>query len=51
MLDPVVALVGALMFAAGFVVGANWRASVGRRARSALALPDERPRRAAGDRR
>jgi hypothetical protein len=44
MIDGVVAFVGVVMFAAGVVVGANWRAS--RRSRSRLTLPA--PRRAAG---
>jgi hypothetical protein len=50
MVDPVVLVIGAVMFAAGVIVGANWRASIGRRARPALALPDERPRAAGGRR-
>lgn len=52
MIDPVTAIVGAVMLGAGFVIGVNWRASARwqrRRRQSALALPD--PRRAVGGRR
>jgi hypothetical protein len=40
MVDPIVVVVGLIMFAAGFVLGAYWRGP-GRRERPALALPDE----------
>jgi hypothetical protein len=43
-LDAVVAFVGVVMFAAGFVVGAHWRAAGRRRRPLPLALPGERHR-------